>query len=292
MWLLGVKELRRPAISIFIGFGILVLAGLVFAGATWGWPWRHQDKSDSMGAMALYANDPTARFEVHLDLKPEKNSDRLAGDLTVRIVSRSNPARLRWALVGLGRLRFSADMSDGRSSETRRVIPEPNDPSMRWCGEDGQPPKHSILSGNGAGAGLMGTSGVARFVSGSLGVHVHFDNIRKSSDVDSYEWRIGAIGLPLGDCIRLNGVGNLTATRLPFEVQLQPVHQTDRILDSDPVTSGGHLAVWPRMQGQYVEAAFEDAKAKKYNAAFASLAGVLAGIGATFIAAPLQQWVT
>lgn len=245
-----------------------------------------------MGAMTLYVNDPSARFDIHLDLVQEKGSDRLDGDLFIRILNSSDHAKLRWALVGFGRLRFSADMADGQSNQTQPFTPESNDSSIKWCGEDGQPPEHSTLSGNGVGAGLVGTSGTAKFVSDSLSVHVHFDNIRRSRDVDTYEWKIGAIGLSLGPCLNVNGVGNLTASRPPFEVQLRPVHDSDRILDTDPVTTGGHLVVWPKIQGQYLSASFEDSKAKKYNAMFASLAGVLAGIGATFLAAPLQQWVT
>jgi hypothetical protein len=266
----------------------------MFGGATWGWPWLHKDESDGLGALTIYANDPSARFDIHLDLMQEERSDRLDGDLFIRIVSSSDRAKLRWALVGLGRLRFSADMADGQSNQTQPITPKSDDSSIRWCGKGGgQPPEHSVLNGNGVGAGLMGTSGVAKFESGRLFVHVHFDDIRRSfDDVDTYEWKIGAIGSALGPCLSVNGVGNLTASRPPFEVQLRPVNNSDRILDTDPVTTGGHLVVWPKIQGQYVTASFEDSKAKKYNAMFASLAGVLAGIGATFLAAPLQQWVT
>lgn len=295
-----------PRQLVIVALALFLISSGLFGWASLGWLEPNMERRTAgHSSLIFYTNQPDSVNEARLELFPE--GDRgLQGILSIDFGGISDSSEFRWALVGQGSMKFSAEMeTEGRTTgdvggivERTMKIPPPRPFTLGCQSGSTSSNDQSVLIGGLNRAALLGTDGYERVSPGELLTKIHFAEVDFEREGDAYGWTLN-LGYPtnenavrLGpliahvydDCVdfgggeEVQGIKELSATPLPWSVGIEGAAKSDAVLHTYPVGENPRRADWKVTELTELEVLFADASRYQARQAAVFLAGVLSGL--------------
>lgn len=298
----------RALTEIAAGLSLIGLSILIFGWAALGW-WEPDDEqavSKDMNSLVFYSNDAAVPVTINLHLRMDEDR-KVSGSLGLEIGRPRDSRTFRWALVGRGDLTFDHLHED--------EVHEASKPGSfsKHCNEDRSAGAYeTILAGDLSGGHFVGAEqpriaepqDLASREGATILADLNFPHMRALRSGEQYTLSIGGIGKPgdemktqmanytiawLADCVNIDDAEpafngkNLDAHQAHWTVRVFPVSEEDELQLADPDPINRDSAAWAIDGFAGPTASFSDHALKEFHQMAVFIAGIVVGVGTTYL---------